>query len=424
MDFEKTTTFMARIWDDEIVPALTDYIRIPNKSPAFDPDWEKHGHMEKVVNLFSGWAQGKLTQLPGSSLEVARLPGRTPLIFIEVPGTAPGTILMYGHLDKQPEMLGWDADKGPWQPLIQDGKLYGRGGADDGYAMFASLAALLALKEQSVAHARTVIIIEACEESGSPDLPFYIDHLSPRIGTPDLVVCLDSGCGNYEQLWLTTSLRGMVIGNLTVRVLSEGVHSGAASGIVPSSFRILRELLSRIEDEASGHMMLPELFVEIPQDRQTQAHQAAQILGDEVWSELPFANATRPMTQDNAQAILEKTWRPQLAITAMDGYPLPENGGNVLLPYTTAKLSLRLPPTCDAEQARVALKKVLEADPPYGAEVVFDCPRGETGWNAPPLSPWLAKALDKASNAAFGKPVAFMGEGGSIPFMAMLGKKF
>src|ERR1700744_1503517 len=295
MNFDQTTAFMARIWDDEIVPALTDYIRIPNKSPAFDPDWEKHGHMEKVVNLFSGWAQGKLTQLPGSSLEVARLPGRTPLIFIEVPGTAPGTVLMYGHLDKQPEMLGWDEGKGPWQPLIEGGKLYGRGGADDGYAMFASLAALLALQEQGVPHARAVIVIEACEESGSPDLPFYIEHLAARIGTPDLVVCLDSGCGNYDQLWLTTSLRGNLLGNLNVRVLTEGVHSGAASGIVPSSFRILRELLSRIEDEATGRMKLPELFVDIPPDRLNQAKETADILGDEVWSGMPFAGQPKPM---------------------------------------------------------------------------------------------------------------------------------
>jgi acetylornithine deacetylase/succinyl-diaminopimelate desuccinylase-like protein len=435
MDFVRTSAFMARIWDEEIIPALTDYIRIPNKSSAFDADWAKHGHMEKAVMMFADWARAKLARFPGSSLDVVRLDGRTPLIFIEIPGEAgasakagatikESTVLMYGHLDKQPEMLGWDAGKGPWQPLIQDGKLYGRGGADDGYALFASLAALLALKEQGIAHARSVIIIEACEESGSPDLPFYIAHLTPRIGTPDLVVCLDSGCGNYEQLWLTTSLRGNLIGNLSVRVLTEGVHSGAASGIVPSSFRILRELLSRIEDQATGRMKLPELFAEIPQDRRNQAKEAAQILGDAVWSALPFAGKTRPMVEGNSEIILEKTWRPQLAVTGMDGYPLPANAGNVLLPYSTAKLSLRLPPTLEAETARSAMKAALEKDPPYDAEVVFDVPRGDNGWNAPTLAPWLEASLNRASLAAFGKPVAFQGEGGSIPFMAMLGRSF
>jgi acetylornithine deacetylase/succinyl-diaminopimelate desuccinylase-like protein len=424
MDFPKAAAFLDRIWDDEIIPKLTDYIRIPNKSPAFDPDWEAHGYMEQAVTLFAAWARGKLGAFPGATLEVVRLPKRTPLIFVEIPGTAPGTILMYGHLDKQPEMLGWAEGLGPWEPALKDGKLYGRGGADDGYALFASLAALLALKEQGVAHARAVIIIEASEESGSPDLPFYIDHLAARIGEPDLVVCLDSGAGNYEQLWLTTSLRGMVIGTLSVRVLTEGVHSGAASGIVPSSFRILRNLLSRIEDPETGVLWLPELQVEIPPDRQAQAKQAAAILGNEVWSELPFAGTTRPMGNDGAELILQKTWKAQLSVTAMEGYPLPENGGNVLLPYSIAKLSLRVPPSADAEAARKAVKALLEDVPPYDAEVVFDAPRGENGWNAPTLAPWLEASLNKASKAAYGKPVAFQGEGGSIPFMAMLGEKF
>jgi acetylornithine deacetylase/succinyl-diaminopimelate desuccinylase-like protein len=434
MDFLKASGFVNRLWDEEIVPALTDYIRIPNKSAAFDPDWEKHGHMEKAVALFTAWANAKLTGFPGAMLETVRLPGRTPLLLIEIPGAtgnpqrsegpSGATVLMYGHLDKQPEMVGWDEGFGPWEPVIRDGKLYGRGGADDGYAMFASIGALLALKEQGVSHARCVILIEASEESGSPDLPFYIDHLQARIGEPDLVVCLDSGCGNYEQLWLTTSLRGNLIANLTVRVLTEGVHSGAASGIAPSSFRILRQLLSRIEDEASGRMKLPELFAEIPAERARQAEAAAEILGDEVWSGIPFAGQTEPMTKGNKEVILAKTWEPHLAVTGMAGYPLPKDGGNVLLPFSTAKLSVRLPPTLSAAKAEDALKAALEKDPPYGAEVTFEDPRGDDGWNAPPLAPWLDASLNKASNAAFGKPVAYQGEGGSIPFMAMLGEKF
>jgi len=435
MDFARATAFMDRIWDDEIVPVLTDYIRIPNKSPAFDAEWEKHGYMEQAVEMFTTWAQSKLKQFPGASLEVVRLKGRTPLILIEIPGQSgasaeagatkkEATVLMYGHLDKQPEMVGWAEGTGPWQPVLKDNKLYGRGGADDGYAMFASLAALLALREQSIAHARTVILIEASEESGSPDLPFYIDHLGARIGSPNLVVCLDSGAGNYDQLWLTTSLRGNLIGNLTVRVLTEGVHSGAVSGIVPSSFRILRSLLSRVEDEATGRIALPELFVEIPADRQKQAKETAAILGGEVWSGIPFADGTKPMGADNAELLLQKTWWPQLAVTGIDGYPLPANGGNVLLPFSTVKLSLRLPPILDGEKARVAMKNALEKDPPYNAQVVFDVPRGDNGWNAPALAPWLESSLNKASLGAFGKPVAFHGEGGSIPFMAMLGEKF
>jgi acetylornithine deacetylase/succinyl-diaminopimelate desuccinylase-like protein len=424
MDSQKTARFVESLWDSDIIPVLTDYIRIPCKSPAFDPDWRARGEMEKAVALFEGWAREKLKALPGATLEVLRVPGRTPLILIEVPGEADGTILMYGHLDKQPEMKGWDEGSGPWTPLVKDGKLYGRGGADDGYAMFAALSALLALQEQNIPHARAVILIEASEESGSPDLPFYMEHLAGRIGAPDLVVCLDSGCGNYQQLWLTTSLRGNLIGNLTVRVLSEGVHSGSASGIVPSSFRIARQLLSRIEDEASGQMKLDALFAQVPPERLQQAKAAADILGDTVWREMPFAGTTGPMNPDNVESILNRTWRPQLAVTGMDGYPAPENGGNVLLPYSTLKLSLRLPPSCDGQAALAAVKTALEENPPYGAEVRFEGPLADSGWNAPATAPWLAGALDKASKAHFGKAPAFIGEGGSIPFMAMLGAKF
>jgi Acetylornithine deacetylase/Succinyl-diaminopimelate desuccinylase and related deacylases len=419
-----SNTFIDRLWDEDIVPTLADYIRIPNKSPLFDPEWQAHGHMAKAVALFESWAKAKLAKVAGATVEVIQPEGRTPLIFIEIPGTAPGNVLLYGHLDKQPEMKGWSDGFGPWTPVLKDGKLYGRGGADDGYAMFAALSAILALHETGTPHARCVLTIEAGEESGSPDLEFYINALSDRIGAIDLVVCLDSGCGNYEQLWLTTSLRGMAAGVLTVNVLTEGVHSGDASGIVPSSFRVLRQLLSRIEDEATGTMKIDEFFVEIPADRLEQAKSAAAALGDAVFNRLPFAGKTRPMAQSHEQMILNRTWHPQLAITAMDGYPQPGNAGNVLLPYSTAKLSLRLPPTCNAEKAVAALQKALEASPPYNADVHFEVERGQDGWNAPTLTPWLDKAVAKASGDHFSKPAAFMGEGGSIPFMGLLGEKF
>ncbi len=428
MDQDKLTRFIDGCWQAEIVPRLIDYIRIPNKSPAFDPDWAEHGHMEKAVTLLAGWAQGKLAALPGATLEVVRLPGRTPLILIEIPGKGPAAakapVLLYGHLDKQPEMTGWAEGHGPWTPVMTGDKLYGRGGADDGYAIFASLAAILALAEQGVPHARAVILIEACEESGSFDLPFYVDHLAPRIGNPSLVVCLDSGCGNYDQLWLTTSLRGMLAVTLTVRVLTEGVHSGDASGIVASSSRILRMLVSRLEDEATGAIRPQDLYVQVPPERIAQARVAAKALGEEVHTKFPFTSGMTPVSQDIVELVLNRTWRPQLATIGMDGLPTPGNAGNVLRPHTSARLSLRLPPTLDAEQAEAAVKSLLLADPPYGAAIEFDGGRAATGWNAPALAPWLERSLAAASEAAFGAPPAYMGEGGSIPFMAMLGEKF
>ena len=424
IDAAKARETIDRCWDDEIVPTLVEYIRIPNKSPAFDPDWAVHGHMDAAAALFERWARARLPALPGATLEVVRLPGRTPVILIDVPGEGSDTVLLYGHLDKQPEMVGWTEGYGPWLPRLDGDRLYGRGGADDGYAMFGAISALLALREQAAPHARCIVLIEACEESGSYDLPYYVDHLAAKIGNPSLVVCLDSGCGNYDQLWLTTSLRGMAAGTLRVQVLDEGVHSGDASGVVPSSFRILRQLLSRLEDEATGEIRPAELYAQVPPERVAQARRAAAALGEEVHRKFPFMAGMAPMSDDLTELVLNRTWRPQLAVIGVDGLPAPENAGNVLLPTTVAKLSLRLPPILDAEKASAVLRNVLEKDPPYGAHVAFEPGSNAVGWNAPALAPWLEQSLARASQAAFGAPPAYMGEGGTIPFMAMLGEKF
>ena len=411
---------IAQFWDDAIVPALLQYIRIPAKSPHFDRDWHKNGHIDEAVRLAAQWCETHA--IAGMKLEIVRLAGRTPCLFIDVPGVgaADDTVLMYGHLDKQPEMTGWRAGLGPWTPVIEHGRLYGRGGADDGYAVFCAIAALREVQS----HRRCVILIECCEESGSYDLPAYLDALQARIGTPSLVVGLDSGCGNYEQLWGTTSLRGLVNGVLSVEVLSEGVHSGDASGVVASSFRIARSLLERIEDAQTGAIKDRAFHAEIPEERRTQAERGASVLGDEVWRKFPFVEAMRAMHADGPELVLNRTWRPMLAVTGADGLPAPANAGNVLRPKTELVLSLRLPPTVDAPAAARRLKEILESEPPYGAQVRFAYGQAATGWHAPATAPWLSQALEKASRRHFGKSAMWMGEGGTIPFMAMLGAKF
>lgn len=425
MDIAQIDRFVSKKWDEEIVPQLVEYIRIPNKSPMFDPDWVAHGYMEQAVTLMEGWARAQ--SVPGMKIEVVRLEGRTPLIYIDIPGTDAADddcVLLYGHLDKQPEMTGWAEDLGPWKPVIKGDKLYGRGGADDGYAIYGSLTAILALKEQNLPHCRCVVLIEACEESGSYDLPYYVDHLAERIGKPSLVVCLDSGCGNYDQLWCTTSLRGMAGGNLRVSVLEEGVHSGDASGVVPSSFRILRSLLERLEDQATGTIRVKELFVEVPAERIEQAQRAAQVLDTAIFDKFPFLPGMSPVTTELTELVLNRTWRPALAITGVDGLPALGSAGNVLRPTTAVKVSLRLPPTLDGDTAGKALSRLLVDNPPYGAKVEFSLEKSSTGWNAPAMSPWLTQAIEDASQAFFGKSAMYMGEGGTIPFMGMLGEKF
>ena len=421
MDHAVATELIESTWDKSITPSLIDYIRIPNKSPAFDPDWKKNGYMDEAVTLISDWCRANA--IDDMALEVIQLEGRTPLIYIDVPGVGEDCGVLYGHLDKQPEMVGWHEGLGPWSPVLDGDRLYGRGGADDGYSAFASLTAIRAVRAAGGQHARCVVIIEACEESGSFDLPHYIDYLQDRIGTPNLVICLDSGCGNYDQLWCTTSLRGIVAGNLEVRVLDEGVHSGDASGIVPSSFRILRQLLDRIDDSTTGRILLDALKVEIPSQRLRQAEVVAQVLGEAVHDKFPWRGDMRPAAT-GTEAVLNRSWRPALSVIGMEGLPALQDAGNVLRPMTTIKLSLRIPPMVDAEVASQALKSALEHDPPSGADVRFVAEKGAAGWNAPPLEAWLEEACESASNTHFGKGAVWMGEGGTIPFMGMLGEKF
>ncbi len=452
----RLAAFCDRVWDEEIVPALTDYIAIPAKSPMFDAEWQQRGLLERVVRDAARWVESK--QVPGLKLEILRLEGRTPLIFFEVPATSgrraspspevpprragaegasganvsgsSDTVCLYGHLDKQPEFSGWRSDLGPWTPKYEDGKLYGRGGADDGYAVYAALTAIMALDGQGIPRPRVVGIIETSEESGSPDLPAYLDLLRSRLGNVSLVVCLDSGAGNYEQLWLTTSLRGMVSGVLRVEILTEGVHSGDASGLVPSSFRILRQVLDRLEDSKTGRLLPESFHCQIPAERVEQARATAQILGDEVWKRFPWACGadggwSLPTSTEPVDALLSRTWRPTLSVTGADGFPELGNAGNVLRPFSAFKLSLRLPPLVDGHAAALRLKTLLEDNAPYNARVTFAADgragaQGATGWNAPSLAPWLETALNRASQAHFGAPLGTIGQGGTIPLMSML----
>ena len=422
MDLKQLSTFVGTAWDESILERLIAYVRIPNKSPDFDPEWERHGHMDKAVQLMADWCRQQ--PLPGMRVEVRRLAGRTPLLLIDVPGELPGCALLYGHLDKQPEFTGWLPGLGPWEPVIRDGKLYGRGAADDGYAVFSSLTAIAALKQQRVRLPRCVVLIEACEESGSDDLPAHLAALGDAIPEPSLVVCLDAECGNYEQVWCTTSLRGNLVGTLTVRVLTEGVHSGMATGIAPTPFRILEQLLARIENPVTGDLLLDELHVTLPPDRRAQAVVAAQVLGGSVAGKLPWARGVQPVSNDPAELIVNSTWRATLAVTGADGLPPTATAGNVLLPELTVKISLRTPPTCDAPRAARAVREALERDPPYGAEVRFEPGSANTGWNAPSLAPWLEHSIGRASQAVYGRDAVHLGCGGTIPFMGMLGERF
>ena len=422
-------------WDEDIVPQLIEYIRIPAKSPSFDRDWAAHGFLDAAIKQAHAWVAAQ--NVAGLTLEIVRIAGRTPVLFFDIPATGGldknNTVLLYGHLDKQPEMAGWRDGLGPWIPVYEDGKLYGRGSADDGYAVFAALSAIMALDAQGIARPHCVGLIETCEESGSYDLPAYLDMLTPRMGDIKLVIALDSGAGNYDQMWVTTSLRGLVNGTMTVKLLTEGVHSGDAGGVVPSSFRVARQLLDRIDDSRTGVVKPTAFNCDIPDERIAQAKQAAEILGECMWQRFPWDSCcddggkfvfVQPVTKDPVELILNRTWRAALAVTGADGLPPIESAGNVQRSYTSLKFSLRLPPLVDAPKAAAVLKATLENDAPYQAHVTCHVEQSATGWNAPPSAPWLTALLETASQTYYGKPAAYLGEGGTIPFMGMLGVKF
>ncbi|GAB4364113.1 MAG: M20 family metallopeptidase [Methylohalobius crimeensis] len=416
------TAFIDPYWDDAILPTLTQYIAIPNVSVDFDPDWEAHGHMEQARQLALDWLEAHTE--PDWRIHDLKQPGKTPLLLVEIPGRGEGNVLLYGHLDKQPEMEGWREGLGPWKPVIEGDKLYGRGGADDGYALFAAVAAIKALKLQNIPHARVVILIEFSEESGSPDLPAYLDSCADLIGTPDLVIALDSGTGDYQRLWSTTSLRGMQTLTVTVRTLLDATHSGIASGIVPESMTIMRRLLDRLEDPATGRFKLDALHAEIPDIRMEQARSAADILGKAQLAGLNPLPGLKPLNDDPLELILNNTWRPTLCVVGQDGLPPVRQAGNVMRAYTTLKLSLRLPPTVSCQAARTAVEKAMLADPPYGAQISVHFDQGGDGWEAPAPADWLLEASDEASHALYGNPAAYLGLGASIPFMNLLGRNF
>jgi acetylornithine deacetylase/succinyl-diaminopimelate desuccinylase-like protein len=435
LDTAQVLSEVSQAWDDDLVGQISAYIEIPAKSPAFDPDWAKSGYLDTVLTRAADWVREQKVQ--GLTLEIISLPGRTPVMFFDVAATRPQTpgsqtVLMYGHLDKQPEFDGWRAGLGPWTPKYLDGKLYGRGSADDGYAVYAAITAIQALKSQQVEHPRIVGLIETCEESGSPDLLPYVDALRARMGDVGLVICMDSGAGNYDQLWLTTSLRGMASGTLKVEILTEGIHSGDASGLVPSSFRIMRHVLDRLEDSETGHLLPKSFHCEIPTERRQQAQATAAILGDEIYKRFPWAHhdcggsslVALPTTLDPVEALIRRTWTPTLSVTGAEGFPALKDAGNVLRPYTAFKLSLRLPPLIDAAAAVDELKTLLEDNAPYQARVTFEGASASSGWNAPAITPWFEQALNQASQAHFGAPVGYIGQGGTIPLMNLLSEGF
>jgi acetylornithine deacetylase/succinyl-diaminopimelate desuccinylase-like protein len=410
-------------FERDALSTLTSYATLQCLSPAFDERWRENGHIDAAVELLAQWARERT--FARFDVDVVRLEGRTPVLLVTVEATNDddATVVLYGHLDKQPPLGDWSEGLAPYVPVRRGNQLFARGVADDGYSTFAALLAIETLEASAVPHSRCVVLIEASEESGSPDLDAYLDHLTERLGRVELMICLDSGALTYDRLWVTTSLRGLASVDVTVQVLTRGQHSGSASGVVPSSFRILRQLLDRLEDPTTGEVLVQELHGEIPDEARRAAHDVALEFGDVVYQGLPVVEGLSLMGEDVAERILNQTWRPTLSVVAMAGLPSPEIAGNVLRPFTSASLSFRLPPNVDANRAQAALEELLTREVPEGAHVSVRG-HGADGWSSPPVAPWLASALERASQEFFGRPVGYTAEGGTIPFLASLARRY
>ena len=427
---QSTTGRLARAIDlsfeNNVMPSLAHYTSIACLSPEFDPDWVQTGALHEAAEHLLAWCEQR--DLGDANIEIVELEGLTPVLFAEIAATDPqrsdSTTLIYGHFDKQPPLGDWREGLEAFRAVREGDRLYGRGSADDGYATFSAMCALEVLRENALGHGRVLVLIEASEESGSPDLEPYITHLARRIGEQQLIVCLDASCATYDRLWVTTSLRGLLNGELRVDVLKEGVHSGLGGGIVPSSFRICRQLLSRLEDERTGEITVSALNTTLPAHRVNEIAEVAAEFGDEVAGIFPGVQGLELQGHDTAERIIRGTWESALEVTGAEGMPALRDAGNVLRPYTALKVSIRLPPNCDPVKAGRAVEATLTKDPPNGATVSFSVDQMANGWDAAVLAPWLGRALDEASTSFFGAQWRAMGGGGSIPFMAALAGRF
>lgn len=428
MDTAALRTTVNGTWDSDILPSLSDLVRIPAVSKLFDPNWPVTGHLDRAAEHLRAWLSAR--EIPGATVEILRLPGLTPVVLMDVPASEDmpsdgGTVLLYGHLDKQPPVGGWSEGLDPWIPVIRGHRLYGRGAADDGYSGYAATSAIEAVRATGGRHARCLVLLETSEESGSPDLDAYLEAYRARLGDISLVVCLDAGGQDYERLWLTTSLRGLCSVTATVTVLESGQHSGTASGVVPSSFRIFRQLLDRIEDSRSGEILLPELHGDLPADRAGEMKALADVAPGAAANAFPLVEGMSAAADSDYELMVNNAWRPTLSVIGAAGLPLPEDAGNVLRPFTTLTLSFRLPPLVDAHAALAAVKRALTTDVPYGAKVTLSREETGPGWNAPSTADWLQKALDVVSTEVFGgNQCVPLGLGGSIPFMGSLGEAY
>lgn len=405
-----------KFWSKEALPALMDFIRLPAKSTAFDPQWKENGYLKGACEFAANWIQ---KTVPDAKCEILEFDGKTPCLFVEIDGyqNSDKTVAFYGHLDKQPEAKGWREGLGPWTPVLEGEYLYGRGASDDGYSVYAMITAIEGLRRCKMPYPRIVAIFETQEESGSEDLPDYLLALKERIGSPECFIILDNQCGDYERLWLNTSLRGTITGTLTVKAMDFGIHSGTFSGITPDSVSIAQALVARIHDPITGRVLLKSLHTTIPELRVQQLKEVANELGDNIWKSAPLLPGVSPKHASNHENLIHSIWEPTLTIIGIDGMPSIKDAGSVIQGQVALRLSFRTPPNIDMNQAMNDIVQCLTQDIPYGCQTTWNDLECNPGWSAPSQKGKFERLFSEAAFDVFNKKTLSNGQGASIGFV-------
>ena len=422
LNADKTREIIDAHWDNWYVKGLCEFIEVPNLTPMVDPNYLTNGLNEKAMALVDDYIN-KL-EIKGISKKIFQPDGMTPLIVYAVDkaeGGSDAQIMFYGHLDKQPWMDGWDEGLGPTKPVIRGEYLYGRGGGDDGYSPFSTMLAIKNAQLQGIKHSRIVLVLETEEESGSPNLINLLNIAKDFIGNPDYLFCLDSGAFDYNQLWLTSSLRGITLMDVTVKAGKGGYHSGEVGGIVPETFRVMRHLLNRLDDPKTG-LPMEELNTELPAYARPEAERMVALSGEAMCKKYKMEEGVKYCSQDNlVEMYLNNTWRANLSVTGAGGLPDYNRAGNVVRPQTTLRLSYRLPPNMDCHKAAAIVKQKLTTDVPHDCIVEIKGDHNGNGWCMKDPEPWFHDVINNASKNFYDREYGSYGMGGSIPFLSQLG---
>ncbi|CAI2368334.1 unnamed protein product [Moneuplotes crassus] len=417
MDTEKSKKFIEDNFQSMFLDPISEFIKVPNLTPSFDPEFQTNGLIEQAIDNVKGYAESM--DIPGLKFHVHNEEGRAPMALIEIPGNGKKNIMVYGHLDKQPHMEGWTEGTGPTTPTIIGDKLYGRGSTDDGYVSFATLTAVKNILDQGQEIPRIVLVLEAEEESGSKDLVYLLEKCKDIIKTPDVCLCCDSGALDYKTLWLTSSLRGSMGMNVKVSIAKDAFHSGICGGAMPETFRIANNLLDRLEDPITKRM--EKFEVEIEDRFKEEAKNIVGLVGTDLYKDFKLLEGCRPIHHDNLEEMyLNINWRPALAVCGADGLPTLSKAGNVVRASTSLRLKIRLPPSLDAKEMCDEVVKTLSEDVPFGAKIEFDDVSSGSGWVMKDLKEETSKAIHESSEEFYEKKAGLYGIGGSIPFLKTL----